>query len=643
MFNGWAGRSLEVDLSQGKIEEKQIDSKLYKTYLGGKGIGAKLLWDRVPPEVEPFSPDNLLIFTAGVLIGTPAPTANHGCISFKSPQTNLVSYSIMGGFWAPELKHAGYDTVVISGKASSPVYLWINNDTVQICDAVHLRGKDPKETRKIIQEELKNDKVQVLCIGLGGENKVHMASIEHPGTGDSASRTGAGAVMGSKNLKAIAICGAKDISIARPAEFMKLCDLVLGRAETLRKTLQPEGWCNMMMSGWDTAIFGNADVMLPPGPEFEDYEKANVDFLKTFLVREAACYNCPGRCQAMLSLPDEEYYYPRCESFAFSLGCKIPDLAFSLKCCNLAISFGLDIVSTARIIAFVIDLYQKGILTEADTDGMRLEYGNKEVAFSLIEKIARREGFGNILADGTYEAARIIGRGAEKYTNLVKKQDISQDYFIIRPSNALTLATNDRLDSHAMIAYAVSPSEWGKERSAYIKEGFWFYPKEYEKYLDVDYSVDYEGIAELASYAESIKALTDLTGLCWWWTGFLNSTVIKIDTIVGLIASATGMDIDESEAMNIARRTRSLIRASNVRLGLRRSDDRAPEILFQQEPTARQQQLGFMKLDHDKFGRQLDNYYGLKGWSSDGIPTKENLGELGLDYVRDDLERRGIL
>ena len=345
----------------------------------------------------------------------------------------------------------------------------------------------------------------------------------------------------------------------------------------------------------------------------------------------------------MLSLPDEEYYYPRCESFAFSLGCKIPDLAFSLKCCNLAINFGLDIVSTARIIAFVIDLYQKGILTEADTDGMRLEYGNKEVAFSLIEKIARREGFGNILADGTYEAARIIGRGAEKYTNLVKKQDISQDYFIIRPSNALTLATNDRLDSHAMIAYAVSPSEWGKERSAYIKEGFWFYPKEYEKYLDVDYSVDYEGIAELASYAESIKALTDLTGLCWWWTGFLNSTVIKIDTIVGLIASATGMDIDESEAMNIARRTRSLIRASNVRLGLRRSDDRAPEILFQQEPTARQQQLGFMKLDHDKFGRQLDNYYGLKGWSSDGIPTKENLGELGLDYVRDDLERRGIL
>ncbi|MBI4186196.1 MAG: aldehyde dehydrogenase [Chloroflexi bacterium] len=642
MSYGWAGNSLEIDLSQGKIEKKQNDTKLYEAFLGGKGIGSKILWDRVPPQVEAFSSDNLLILATGVLTGTPVPSGSHGCICFKSPQTGLISYSNMGGFWAVELKSAGYDTVVISGKASSPVYLWINNDEIEIRDASHLRGKDTIETARIIKGELNNGRVQVICIGPAGENKVHIASIEHPMTGDSAARTGPGAVMGDKNLKAIAIHGTKDINIARSPEFMELCEVVFQKSGQLRESLEPEGWCAMMMAGWDTAFFGNADDKQPPQPEFEDYEKKNLDFLKKYLVRETGCYNCTVRCQAWLHLPEATYYYPRCESFAFSLGCKIPDLVFSLKCCNLCVRYGLDIVSTARTIAFAIDLYQQGILTSEEVDGMRLEHGNAEVAFTLIEKIAQRKGFGDILANGTYQAARVIGKGAEKHTHLVKKQDISPDFFILSPGSALSLATNDRLDSHSMITSAISPDMWALPRDAYIKGGWWLYPAEYEKYLTDDYLASYNGIAELTYYGENVKIITDLAGLCWWWTGFLNYTAIKADTIISLISHATGMDIDEAKAISIASRTRALMRANDVRLWLRKKDDIAPEILFDREPTRRQQQLGFTKLDRDKFSGQLEKYYELRGWNSQGVPTAETLDELGLDDVRQDLEERGF-
>jgi benzoyl-CoA reductase subunit BamB len=219
------GVNLEIDLSRGNIERVQTDPRDTELYLGGLGTNAKILWDRVPPEAEPFSPENLLIFSAGLLCGTPATGCNRTIVSTISPQTRLMAFSMMGGFWAPELKYAGYDNVVIRGKSPDLVYLWINNDNVEIRDASHLQGKGAIETAELIRKELKQPKAQVSAIGLAGENRVYFASIEQGKS--SASRGGIGAVMGDKGLKAIAVRGTGDVNIARPAEFLKLCDEVL--------------------------------------------------------------------------------------------------------------------------------------------------------------------------------------------------------------------------------------------------------------------------------------------------------------------------------------------------------------------------------------------------------------------------------
>src|SRR4030042_381687 len=219
------GVNLEIDLSRGSIERVATDPRLTELHLGGLGTNAKILWDRVPPEVEPFSPDNLLIFGTGLLCGTPAPGANRTMVTAYSPQTLLMGYSMMGGFWAPELKHAGYDKVIFRGKSPKLIYLWINNDKVEIRDASHLRGKGANETAELIKQELKEPNAQVAAIGLAGENKVYMASIEQGKS--SASSLGLGALMGDKGIKAIAVRGTKDINIARPDEFLKLCNEVL--------------------------------------------------------------------------------------------------------------------------------------------------------------------------------------------------------------------------------------------------------------------------------------------------------------------------------------------------------------------------------------------------------------------------------
>src|SRR5512136_2853611 len=219
------GFNLEVDLTRGNVERVQTDPRLTELHLGGLGTNAKILWDRVPADVDPFSPDNLLIFSTGLLCGTPAPGANRTIVSTYSPQTLLMGYSMMGGFFAPELKYAGYDKVILRGKSPNLVYIWINNDKVEIRDASHLQGKGAVETSELIRQELKEPRAHIAAIGLAGENRVYTASIEQGRS--SASRLGIGAVMGDKRIKAIAVRGTKDINIARPAEYLELCSEVL--------------------------------------------------------------------------------------------------------------------------------------------------------------------------------------------------------------------------------------------------------------------------------------------------------------------------------------------------------------------------------------------------------------------------------
>jgi aldehyde:ferredoxin oxidoreductase len=304
------GFHLEIDLSRGSIERVATDPRLTELYLGGQGTAAKMQWDRVPPEVEPFSPDNLLIFSAGILISTPVPGANRTAVDTFSPQTNLYSHSLFGGFFGPELKHAGYDKIVIRGKASDLVYLWINNDKVEIRDAGHLQGKGALETGTLIKEELKEPEAQVAAIGLAGENKVYMATIEHANS--SASR-GVGVIMGDKKLKAIAVRGTKDINIARPLELFEICN-------PMYQAIYDNPYCGDVFlheddEEWHVNNFawGNARERQKGwwNKEREENWKALSDSVR---LRWTGCYNCPKDCHQAIRYPGRQTYFQKCYS-----------------------------------------------------------------------------------------------------------------------------------------------------------------------------------------------------------------------------------------------------------------------------------------------------------------------------------------
>ncbi|HDR15268.1 MAG TPA: aldehyde dehydrogenase, partial [Desulfobacteraceae bacterium] len=414
------GFNLEIDLSRGSIDKVESDPRETELYLGGLGTNAKILWDRVPPEVEPFSPENLLIFSTGLLCGTPAVGCNRTIVTTVSPQTLFMAFSMMGGFWAPELKYAGYDKVILRGKSPGLVYLWIHNDKVEIRDASHLHGKGAVETGELIREELKEPNAQVAAIGLAGENRVYFASIEQGRS--SASRGGLGAVMGDKGVKAIAVRGTKDIHVARPAEFMDLCNEVLEYIKWRNE--HPIPGVMPILAGlgspqemrvhdekWHTENFmwGNSRVRRK-GFWTEDVEKAWTNSMESMRTRLISCYNCPMKCGATISPPGLPTYMMKCFSKLTYTMAAFSDLEFGLSIAQRATEYGVDAFSTPQVMAFALELHEDGILTDDDFSGMPPD--NDGRFYWLLDRIVRREGVGDILADGTYWAARRIGKGA---------------------------------------------------------------------------------------------------------------------------------------------------------------------------------------------------------------------------------------
>mgnify|MGYP002639159295 FL=1 len=370
------GFNLEIDLSRGSIERIATDPKDTELYLGGLGTNAKILWDRVPPEVEPFSPDNLLIFSAGLLCGTPATGCNRTILSTISPQTELMAFSMMGGFFAPELKYAGYDKIILRGKSPDLVYLWIKDDKVEIRDASHLHGKGSIETAELLRQELNEPKAQVAAIGLAGENRVFFASIEQGRS--SASRGGIGAVMGDKGVKAIVVRGTKDINLAQPPEFLELCNEVMEyikfRNENPIKGVMP------ILAGlgspqemkvhdekWHTENFmwGNSRTRRK---DFWTDEIARewMETMETMRTRLISCFNCPMTCGATISPPGKPTYMMKCfTKLTYTMGA-MSDLEFGLGIAQSATEYGVDGFSAPQVMAFALELYEDGILTDKD-------------------------------------------------------------------------------------------------------------------------------------------------------------------------------------------------------------------------------------------------------------------------------------
>jgi len=644
------GVNLEVDLTRGNIVRVQTDPRDTELYLGGLGTSAKVLWDRVPPEVEPFSPDNLLIFSAGLLCGTPATGCNRTIVSTISPQTRLMAFSMMGGFWAPELKYAGYDKVILRGQSPDLVYLWIKDDKVEIRDASHLQGKGAVETSELIRQELKEPKAQVASIGLAGENRVYFASIEQAKS--SASRGGIGAVMGDKGVKAIAVRGTKDVNIARPLEFLELCQEVLeyikfrednpipGVMPILAGLGSPQEM-KVHDEKWHTENFmwGNSRTRRK-GFWTEEIAKAWTETMENARTRLISCYNCPMECGATISMPGLPTYMMKCFSKLTYTMAAMSDLNFGLKIAQQATEYGVDGFSAPQVMAFALELYENGILTDDDMPGMPSD--NEGRFYYLLDKIVRREGIGDVLANGTYWAAKEIGNGAEEYAhnNIKKHEQLPLKLSMLNPIYFLMYSTGEKINITQIEGqFPQMPFPKREQREAFVKDWFQVPDEKFKQYfLDWElrgensfpYYPTVEMICDIVDWQERMHYIDDALGMCAGLSSFPLKPPYHIHNYPKFISSGAGIDMDEAKLTQAAKRYRTLVRAVNIRRGMRRKDEKPPQNHWKKR---------FPELEAEL----LDGYYKFKGWNNEGIPTKESLHELGLDYVSEDFVERGIL
>ena len=645
------GYNLEIDLATGNIERVETDPKLMELHLGGLGTSVKIHWDRVPPETKPFDPGNLLIFSSGLLIGTPAYSANRAIVTFISPQTGLLAYPMMGGFWSAELKYAGYDKVIFRNKSPKLVYIWIHNDKVEIRDAAHLKGKGAVETQELIREELNEPKAEVAAIGLAGENRVFVASIEQ--SRSSASRGGGGAIMGDKNIKAVAVHGTKSVYLARGAEFMahmkEITEYIKFRntnplpgVMTILSGIGSPGEMKHTDEKWHTESFawGNARVRRKDFWTKEIEESWKKTQLST-ITRLISCFNCPQQCGALISSEGVSRYMMKCFSkLTYLMAAYVDDLDFGFKIAKRAFEYGVDSFSTPQILAFAVELYEAGILTDKDFEGCPSDKEGR--FFWLLDRVARREGIGDVLADGVYWAARKIGNGAEKYDhNTTKKHEqMNIKLGMLDPLYFLMYATNEKVSITQMEGnWPQAPFPKKEDREAFVKDWPQLPNEKFKQYfLDWEprgensnpYYPTPEMCCEIVDWMEMLHNIDDALCLCAGMGSFCLKPPYHIHNYPKLISAATGMDLDEAALKKIVYRSRNLHRAYNIRLGLMRADEKPPEDHWRKR---------FPELEEEL----LSTYYAYKGWNSDGIPTKERLHELDLDYVAEDLEKRGIL
>ena len=644
------GFNLEIDLTRGNIEKVQTDPRDTELYLGGLGTNAKILWDRVPPEVEPFSPDNLLIFSAGLLCGTPATGCNRTIVSTISPQTELMAFSMMGGFWAPELKYAGYDKVILRGKSPDLVYLWIKDDKVELRDAAHLQGKGATETATLIRKELNEPKAQVASIGLAGENRVYFASIEQGRS--SASRGGIGAVMGDKGVKAIAVRGTGDINVAQPAEYFELCNEVLeyikfrednpipGVMPILTGLGSPQEM-QVHDEKWHTENFmwGNSRVR-QKGFWNEEVEKAWTETMTAARTRLISCYNCPMKCGATITMPGLPTYMMKCFSKLTYTMAAMSDLNFGLTIAQRATEYGVDGFSTPQVMAFALELYENGILTDDDLPGMPSD--NEERFYWLLDRIVRREGIGDVLANGTYWAAKEIGNGAAEYAhnNIKKHEQLPLKLSMLNPIYFLMYATGEKINITQIEGqFPQAPFPTREEREAFVKDWFQVPDEKFKQYFldwelrgenSIPYYPTVEMCCDIVDWQEKMHYIDDALGMCAGLSSFPLKPPYHIHNYPKFISAGTGIDMDEAGLAQAAKRYRTLVRAVNIRRGMRRKDDKPPKNHWKKR---------FPELEKEL----LDTYYKFKGWNNDGIPTRESLHDLDLDYVSEDFMERGIL
>jgi aldehyde:ferredoxin oxidoreductase len=601
MLGGYMGKILRVDLSTGKISTEPLNEQLAKDFIGARGYAVKIFSDEVNPKIDPLGPENKLIFATGPLTLTSSPAGSRYDVVTKSPLNNTIAGSNSGGFWGPELKKAGYDMIIVEGKAEKPVYLWVSEDKVELKDAAQLVGKDTAETTDTIIKDLGGDKqIKVSCIGPGGENLVKFSCIINE-KARAAGRTGVGAVMGSKNLKAIAVRGRKKVPIAHEEKYKEVLKVAMDKVKANPVTSQG-------LPTYGTMVLNNIINQngLYPTRNFQTGVFESVDMVSgekladSYLVKNRGCYGCPIACGRVTKLPDgEEGEGPEYEtSWAFSADCGIDDLVAVTKANNICNKMGLDTISTGATIASAMELYEKGYVKKEELEGgPELKFGNTDALLHYVETIALRKGLGDKLAEGSYEFAK--AHGHPELSMSVKKQDLPAYDPRGAQGHALEYATSNRGGCHVR-GYLISPEILGS-------------PEKLDPFVT-------EGKAQWVKTFQDLTAVIDSEGIC-----LFTSFALGAEDYAGLLSAVTGIDYSAEEALKVGERIWNLEKLWNMDIGLTKADDTLPP-RFLEDPMPD----GAAKGQIVHLDVTLPEYYKLRGWSDTGIPTEAKLQELNL-------------
>ena len=638
-MSAYAGKILRINLSDGRIQTEPT-ARYSEDWLGSSGIAVKILYDDLRSWVTPFDPNNLLIFGSGPLVGTTAPGANKMSVSTLGPMTGGWASGCSDSYVGGEIKYAGYDSIVIKGRAHSPVYLWIKDEKVEIRDASHLWGKTTREVLSLIRMELGDEGLHTLSIGAAGENLVRGACIVQD-TGRAFGRCGAGAVMGSKNLKLIVAKGTGSIKVAHPKRFMeavgKCRGMIKGAASyerlhqygTLGIFDKKQQICNIAYKNFQECRIPDdmAAVMHP---------------LKTcdkFKVGQVSFPGCGvGGCGRLMNITEGHYAGLKTESCQFEVlstlqgRLAIWEPTFMFKANALCNDLGLDVDMAGGVIGWAMECFEKGILDENDTGGVRLEWGDAEVVLELINQISYRRGFGDILAEGCARAADIIGRNSGYYCLHIKGQDLYEN---CRGLNgwALGTITSTRGGGHTTGAVACEQAP-----VLNVDKAIEIYGVE-----NPDKPQEYEGKAKMVYYTEVLTRMANSFGVCCFNTTFIDVNMPGVPELAELYSSATGWEVTVDDFEKLAMRQLNLEKAFNLRhTDFDRKDDMpTPRDLNEPIPTGA---LKGWRIDEEKWNKMLDEYYDLHGWARQtGFPRRRTLEELDLGYVAADLERMGKL
>jgi aldehyde:ferredoxin oxidoreductase len=606
---GWNGKLLRVDLTNQKVSTETIDPQVAKDFIGGRGLAIRYIYDEVDPRVEPLAPENKLVFATGPLTATPAPTGNRYMVVTKSPLTGALSCSNSGGVFPTEMKRTGFDLFIFEGKAERPLYLWVNDDQAELRPAEHLWGKTVSETEDALLQET-DLKAKVACIGPAGERLARIAAILND-KHRAAARAGVGAVMGSKNLKAVVVRGTQEVALAEPEEMRALCrqvrEEITVAVKAGKSTLHEYGTAYVPEVTNERGILPTRNFQTG---RFEDVQGLTGHVLKEkYLIRPKPCFGCPIGCGRLTRVDDPLYggegEGPEYETIA-SLGsaCGIGNMAAIAKANYLCNDLGLDTISTGVTIACAIEMFEKGILTEADT-GLRLRFGDADAMLALVRQAGMREGFGDLIAEGSYRLASRYGH--PEYSITAKKLEFPG----YDPRGAKGMG----------LLYATSNIGASHMRGDLAYMEVFGVPKKIAP-------LTIEGKPAYIKHFEDLFAIIDAAGLCVFLSiRYLCDQTFEVmpTRLTQVLNHATGAGYTVESLLQAGERVYNLERMFLVRAGFTRADDTLPKRMLEEPLPAGPAQGQVVELD-----AMLDEFYALRGWDANGIPTRERLEALGL-------------